>query len=126
MDLAIQEAINAFNKNNVPVGAVIVKNNNIISSAHNQDFWHAEILCIQKAQLILGKFLNDCSLFVTLEPCPMCLYACSLAHINSIVCGASRTDYRKDEKTKKIELIKNIKQEQCSALLKNYFNLKRL
>ena len=63
MQLAIEVAKQGLSKGFVPIGCVIVKDNNIISTSHNDDFWHAEILCIQKAQKTLSaKFLFDCKL----------------------------------------------------------------
>ena len=80
MNLAIREALIAYKKNEVPVGAVIVdENNNVISKAHNlvetynNPTFHAEVLAIDRALKTTGRrYLNNCSIWVTLEPCVMC------------------------------------------------------
>ncbi len=80
INLAIREALIGYKKNEVPVGAVIVdENNQVISKAHNlvetknSPFYHAEILVIQEALKVTGRrYLNNCSIWVTLEPCVMC------------------------------------------------------
>lgn len=121
MDIAIEEAQKALKKGLVPVGTVIVLNNEIISKSYNQDFWHAEILCIQKAQKKLGKFLEKTTIYSTLEPCPMCLYAIKLAKIKTIIFGTKNLNITKN----KVEIINNIKQNDCSDLLKKFFKTKR-
>lgn len=121
MDIAIEEAKKALKKGQVPVGSIIVLNNEIIAKSYNQDFWHAEILCIQKAQKKLGKFLENTTIYSTLEPCPMCLYAVKLAKIKTIIFGTKNLELTKN----KIEIINNIKQMQCSNLLKKFFKSKR-
>lgn len=95
MAQAIEEAKKALDKKEVPVGAVIVKNDKIIARAHNlretenQATYHAEILCIQEACNKLGTWrLDDCDLYVTLEPCPMCAGAIINARIRSVYFGA--------------------------------------
>lgn len=95
MAQAIEEAKKALDKNEVPVGTVIVKNDKIIARAHNlretenQATYHAEILCIQEACNKLGTWrLDDCDLYVTLEPCPMCAGAIINARIRSVYFGA--------------------------------------
>jgi tRNA(adenine34) deaminase len=96
----IQEALNqaqiAFIQGEVPVGAVIVKDNQIIAAAYNQNITlqdstaHAEILAIRKANQILKTHrLDDCDLYVSLEPCPMCAAAISLARIKRLYYAAS-------------------------------------
>ncbi len=96
MRRAIEEAKIAFQKDEVPVGAVIVSNNQIIARAHNltetlNDVTaHAEMQAITSAaNYIGGKYLNDCTLYVTLEPCQMCAGALYWSQISKIVIGAS-------------------------------------
>lgn len=96
MQMAMREARTAFDMEEVPVGAVIVARNQIISKAHNQvqllnDVTaHAEILAITAAEQSYGaKYLTDCTLYVTLEPCVMCAGALRWAQIGRIVYGAS-------------------------------------
>lgn len=88
---ALVEAHKAFKKNEVPIGAVIVRHQKIIARAHNLTekkgnfLAHAEILCIEKASKKLKtKYLKDCEIFITLEPCRMCEAAASLSRIESI------------------------------------------
>ena len=94
MQLALKEAERAFSKNEVPVGAVIVHNNTIIAKGHNQiemmndPTAHAEMIALTAAAAHLeNKFLKDCVLYVTMEPCPMCAGAIVLSRIPSIVFG---------------------------------------
>ena len=95
MQKAIEEAKLGLNKGEVPVGAVIVIDNKIIARAHNLTETlcdvtaHAEILAITAASNFLGsKYLHDCTLYVTLEPCPMCLGALYWSQISRIVYSA--------------------------------------
>jgi len=98
MKMALQEAHNAFEEGEIPVGAIITANNRIIAKAHNQvqrlnDVTaHAEMLAITAAQNYLGsKYLNDCTLYVTLEPCIMCGGALYWSQLNRLVIGAKDT-----------------------------------
>ena len=91
---AIKEAKKAFNKNEVPIGVVIVKGNKLISKAHNireksqNALHHAEILAINKACRKLKSWrLNDCTMYVTLEPCSMCAGAILNARLKKVVIG---------------------------------------
>ncbi len=93
---ALIQARLAFEQGEVPVGAVMVKNNQIIAAAYNQNIAlqdstaHAEILAIREANKILKTHrLDDCDLYVTLEPCPMCAAAISLARIRRLYYAAS-------------------------------------
>ncbi len=95
MEEAIKEAWNAFHKGEVPVGAVIVRDGKILSRAHNlrevchQATAHAELLAIQEACTKLGSWrLEDCDLYVTLEPCPMCAGAIINARVRTVYFGA--------------------------------------
>ena len=92
---ALKEAQKAFDEQEVPVGAVVVSNNRIIARAHNQTETlndvtaHAEMLAITAAANYLGgKYLTDCSLYVTLEPCVMCAGALSWSQIGKVVYAA--------------------------------------
>ena len=94
IDFALKEAKKAFFKNEVPVGAVIVKNGKIIAKAHNKKikyndiFNHAEIIAIKKATKIIGDWrLNECDMYVTLEPCPMCAGAIRESRIRKVYIG---------------------------------------
>lgn len=136
MKKALQEAETAFEKDEVPVGAVIVVANRIIARAYNltellNDVTaHAEMQAITAASNYLGgKYLNECTLYVTLEPCQMCAGALYWSQIGRIVYGAT------DEKrgctamgTKlhpKTKIEGGILQEECGQLLKRFFIEKR-
>lgn len=134
----MQEAINIakISGNDLPIGAVLVKNGEIIAKAHNEKEHkkdvtaHAEILAIQDGQRFLNTtILSDCELYVTLEPCPMCSWAILNSRISKVFFGAydtiygalgSAMDLRKNLNSK-TEVIGGIKEEECSTLLKNYF-----
>lgn len=95
MELALEEAKQAAERNEVPVGAVIVKDSKVISSAGNRTIElgdvtaHAEILAIREASKLLGnERLTDCDLYVTLEPCAMCAAAISFARIRRLYFAA--------------------------------------
>jgi len=94
MKLALQEANKAFEEGEIPIGAVIVGNNQILSKAHNliellnDPTAHAEMQAITSAtEVIGGKYLNDCTIYVTVEPCAMCAGALFWAQIGRIVFG---------------------------------------
>lgn len=134
---ALKEAHKALEADEVPVGAVIVANNKIIARAHNYTerlndvTAHAEMQAITAAtNAIGGKYLTDCILYVTLEPCVMCAGALQWSQITKIVYGA------KDEKrgyTKlnqnvlhpKTTVIGGVMEDECSIILKNFFASKR-
>lgn len=94
MALALEQAKIALSKNEIPVGAVVTMGKEIIASAHNltvahsNPVAHAEVLAMNEARAKLGvKYLNECSLYVTLEPCPMCSGAIILNRLSSVVFG---------------------------------------
>ncbi len=142
MSLAIQEAKKAEEIDEVPIGAIIVKDGKVIARAHNlkekkkMSYAHAEILAIQKASKKLGNYyLNECDLYVTLEPCMMCTGNIILSRVRTIYYGT------KDPKggcvdsliqvndIKKINhhpiVVSGILQEQCASLLTEFFHKKR-
>lgn len=95
MEKAIEMAKVAISKDEIPVGCLIVSNNEIIASSHNETelyknaSQHAEIVCIERATKQLdSKYLNECDLYVTLEPCPMCAAAIVLSKIRNVYFGA--------------------------------------
>lgn len=130
---AIREAEIALEKGEVPIGAVIECQGRIIARAHNMvetlsdPTAHSEMLAITAAtNAIGGKYLDDCTLYVTLEPCPMCAAALYLSHIKKIVYGAS--DPKRGYSTisekllhPKTEVISGAMEQQCSELLKTFF-----
>ena len=139
MDKAIAEARKAESKTEVPIGCVIVKEGKVIARAHNlresaQDpAAHAELLAIRKAAKKLGAWrLLDCSLYVTLEPCLMCMGAIILARIPQVVFGCfdpkagaagSLYDLSNDPRLNhRCELISNVRGQECSNLLTSFFS----
>jgi tRNA(adenine34) deaminase len=137
MNEALKEARKAFEADEVPVGAVIVADNKIIARAHNYTerlndvTAHAEMQAITSAaNAIGGKYLNDCTLYVTLEPCLMCAGALHWSHITKIVFGASdeKKGYSKINQTvlhPKTVIVKGILENECSTILKDFFLSKR-
>lgn len=136
MKKALQEAEEAFDKGEIPVGAVVVINNRIIARSHNltellNDVTaHAEMQAITaSANFLGGKYLKNCTLYVTLEPCQMCAGALYWSQITKIVCGAS------DEKRgframgtqlhPKTEIIFGIMEQECANLMTTFFKNKR-
>ena len=96
MRLALEEAQQAATEGEIPVGAVLVKDGSIIARAHNRrendhdPTAHAEMLCMREAAKILGDWrLRGCTLYVTLEPCPMCAGAMVMSQLGSCVYGAA-------------------------------------
>lgn len=136
MKKALQEANYAFEKGEVPVGAIIVLKNQIIARAHNltetlNDVTaHAEMQAFTAAADFLGgKYLKDCTLYVTLEPCQMCAGASYWAQLDKIVFGASDPERGfvnlKTTLHPKTKLISGILENECSQLLKRFFIEKR-
>lgn len=143
MKLAIQEAKKAEAKNEVPIGAVIVLNGEVIASSHNlressqNAITHAEILAIQEACEKVGSWrLEEAILYVTLEPCPMCSGAIILSRIKKVVYGASDpkagcagtlmnllNDPRFNHQS---EVVSGILETECSTLLSDFFKSIRL
>jgi tRNA(adenine34) deaminase len=134
---ALKEAKKAFDADEIPVGAIVVCNNRIIARAHNlterlNDVTaHAEMQAITSAANFLnGKYLNECTMYITLEPCVMCAGALSWSQIGKIVYGASDTKRGFNLVGNKIlhpktELISGIIADECSELLKTFFQKKR-
>ena len=142
MTAAMKEAEEAYKKNEVPVGAVIVKKDTIIARAHNQvemlqdPTAHAEIIAIGAAASYLGTWrLGGCTLYVTLEPCPMCAGAIVLARLERLVfgsfdpkMGACSTIYNivQDQRLNhRVEVISGILEDDSRFLLREFFAKKR-
>lgn len=132
----------AFDEKEVPVGAVIVKDNRIVGRGYNQTerltdaTAHAEILAISAACTTLeSKYLHDCTLYVTLEPCPMCAGALVWSKISRIVFGASDTNAgacgtvfniaSNQKLNHQIEIIQGVLEEDCEWLMKQFFKDRR-
>lgn len=136
MRIALAEADDAYCEDEIPVGAVVVANGKVISKAHNltetlKDVTaHAEILAITAAENALGaKYLPECTLYVTLEPCLMCAGAIAHAHIGRVVFGAD--DPKKGYSTllgkfpSKAEIVKGVLADEASKMLKDFFKDRR-
>lgn len=136
MGQALKEAQIAFDKGEVPVGAVAVVNKKIIARAHNQTETltdvtaHAEILAITAAANYLGgKYLDDCTLYVTLEPCVMCAGALYWSQLSRLVFAASddKRGFRAHQIRlhPKTEFSSGLMEEKAATLLKVFFSQKR-
>ena len=137
MKQALLEAQKAFEQGEIPVGAVVVCENQIIARAHNQTELlndvtaHAEMLAITAAADNLGnKYLHDCTLYITLEPCPMCAGAIGWSQIGKIVYGASDDKkgfmiYGKRMLHPKTKVEFGIMNEECAGLMSSFFGEKR-
>lgn len=137
MKQALLEAKCAIEEDEIPVGAVIVCGERIIARAHNlterlSDVTaHAEMQAITAASEYLGgKYLNDCTLYVTVEPCIMCAGALGWSQIGRIVYGAGdeKRGFRRfapQALHPKTELISGVMEEECASLMKEFFQRKR-
>lgn len=137
MRKALDEARVAFDMDEIPVGAVVVCQNRIIAGAHNLTerlcdvTAHAEMQAITAAANSLGgKYLTDCTLYVTLEPCVMCAGAIGWAQIGRVVFGAAddKRGYRRfapEALHPKTEVTSGVLADACSALLREFFAKKR-
>lgn len=136
MKLALQEAQIALEKDEVPIGCIIVSNNRVIAKAHNltealNDVTaHAEMQAITSAANYLGgKYLQNCTLYVTLEPCVMCCGALNWSQISKVVIGARDEQRGFINKNlslhPKTELVVGVMENECSDLVKNFFKSKR-
>ena len=135
---ALKEAQKAYDQEEVPIGAVVVLNGEIIGRGHNlrekeQDATlHAEIKAIRQANQHLGSWrLEDCELFVTLEPCPMCSGAMSLARMKKVVFGAfdpkagtagTFMNLLQDSRfNHQVEVEQGVLEEECQEILRSFF-----
>lgn len=142
MRAALEQAEIAFKNNEVPVGAIIVEDQKIISSAYNGNLTkkdptaHAEILALRKAAEIKGTSrLDNCDLYVTLEPCAMCAAAISLARIRRVYYAASDKKFGAVENGVRFfsssscfhrpEVYSGISEEESRKLLQDFFKMKR-
>ncbi|GAK74430.1 nucleoside deaminase [Nonlabens sp. Asnod3-H03] len=136
MKKALQEAQTALDRGEIPVGAVIVTQNRIIAKGHNLTETltdvtaHAEMQAITAgASFIGGKYLKDCTIYITLEPCQMCAGALYWSQISNIVYGASdeHRGYIKmgTQLHPKTKVVSGILEEECSAILNEFFARKR-
>lgn len=132
MKMAIMQAKKALKNNEVPVGAVIIKNNKIISKAYNKkekaknSTKHAEIIAISKACKKLKNWrLEDCEIYVTMEPCMMCSGAIEQSRIKKIIYGVKNENYGCTDKLKNVEIISQVCEEECKNLIQSFFRKRR-
>ena len=137
MRRALDEARQALEEGEIPIGAVVVAKGRIISRAHNQTETlndvtaHAEMLAITAAANALGgKYLTDCTLYVTVEPCPMCAGAIGWAQVPRIVYGTAdeKRGYRRYAPNvlhPRANAIGGILEEECRQLMRDFFKSKR-
>jgi len=138
MKQALKEAQKAYDKLEIPVGAVIVKDNKIIAKAHNlketkkSATAHAEILAIQKANKKLNNWrLLDCDMYVTLEPCQMCMGAIISSRVRNIYIGTldpkkqEQIDIEEYRRKYGVNIEIGILKDECEYILKDFFKILR-
>ena len=142
LNIAFREAEKSLKINEIPVGAVIVKNGVVISKGHNLKenknsvLYHAELIAIEKASKKIKNWrLNDCDMYVTLEPCEMCASAIKQARISNIYCALSNDDKKihdnvlrilnKDKSNSCVNLINDLNSDYEKYLLNSFFTVKR-
>ena len=143
MKKALREAERAFEQGEVPIGAVVVKNGQLVGRGHNlvetlrDPTAHAEMIAITAACETLGnKFLDGCTLYVTLEPCPMCAGALVWARLQRLVFGAfddkagsASTLYNIPQDARlnhQVEVVSGVEAEQAQGLLQDFFRQRRI
>lgn len=142
LDIAFDEAEKSYNINEVPVGAVIVKDNQIISMAHNLkesnmcSIYHAEMIAIKEAAKKLHNWrLYDCDIYVTLDPCPMCASAIKQSRIKNVYSANNNSDFENieiiekifaaDKNNPSINFVSNLDVYKSTSLLQKFFNKQR-
>lgn len=140
--MAIEEAKRALEENEVPVGCVIVKNDQILALSHNMKEQmnsatkHAEILAIEEASSKLNNWrLDDCDVYITLEPCPMCASALKQARVSHIFCGLSNSDSKNyeivlkilasDKNNASVPIVNDLAVEKVERIMKDFFRGRR-
>ncbi len=133
MRMALNEAERALDKREVPIGAIVVAGDRVIGRGHNlvetlcDATAHAEMQAITAAMSTLGgKYLNDCTLYVTVEPCVMCGGALAWSQIGRVVYGAADakrgySTYSERIMHPKTEVVKGVLKEECEALMSEFF-----
>ncbi len=135
MKQALRQAENAFAEEEVPIGAIVVADNQIIGKGYNQveklndPTAHAEMLAITAASGYLNsKYLNECTLYVTVEPCVMCYGAIRNARIKNIVIGCMEPKHGFTNfvnNAQKLNVLKGVLEEESSMLMRTFFESKR-
>ena len=134
---ALKEAHNAFDEDEVPIGAVVVWNGRVIARGHNMTerlhdpSAHAEMIAMTAAtEAMGGKYLDECTLYVTVEPCPMCAGAMNWAQVGKVVYGAADpkrgfTKFTPSLLHPKTEVVSGVLAEECGGLVSEFFRNKR-
>lgn len=142
MDVALEEARAALEHDDVPVGAVVVRDGELLAAAHNRrevdtdPTAHAEVLAIRAAAAAIGSWrLEGCTLYVTLEPCTMCAGAIVLARVPTVVFGADDPkagaagtlwDVLDDDRLNhRCEVVRGVRAGECGDLLRTFFRARR-
>ena len=141
MDIAYKEAEKAYRLGEVPVGCVITYNDKLLIKTHNLKekkncaLYHAEILAIKKASKLLNSWrLDECDMYITLDPCVMCAGAIKNARIKNLYCGTNNFYSNKEliksileekDNNSVVNFESNIDEERCSKILKDFFANKR-
>ncbi|WP_408628610.1 tRNA adenosine(34) deaminase TadA [Anaeromicropila herbilytica] len=140
---AIKQAKKAYNIDEVPIGCVVVYENKIIARAYNKrntkknTLAHAEIIAIDKASKVLGDWrLEDCSMYITLEPCPMCAGAIVQSRMKEVIIGSMNPKagcagsiinlLQMEEFNHQVQLKTGVLEEECTLLLKDFFKSLRV
>ncbi|WP_425059276.1 tRNA-specific adenosine deaminase [Sporomusa carbonis] len=142
MGLALVEAQKAFDLGEVPIGAVLVMDNQVIATAHNmRELWHdatahAEVIAIREACRVLKRWrLTGATLYVTIEPCPMCAGALVMSRVDRLVYGSP--DYKagaveslfnvaqNSALNHRLEVTAGVRAEECAAIMKEFFRQRR-
>lgn len=132
MKIALKLAKKALKHGEVPVGAIIVKDNKIISKAYNKKekiydvIKHAEIIAISKACRKLKNWrLENCEMYVTMEPCMMCSGAIEQSRLKKIIYGVKNENYGYVHNLKNIEIISQVCENECKELVQSFFKKRR-
>jgi tRNA(adenine34) deaminase len=142
MAIALREAHRGLDEDEVPVGAVVTHQGRVVARAHNRPIHlndptaHAEVLALRRAARKLGNYrLNDCVLYVTIEPCAMCAGAIVQARLRRVVFGASDRNagaggsalkvLNHSKLNHRVEVVKGVMAEDCAAVLQRFFREKR-
>ena len=142
LDIAFEYAEKAYSNNEVPIGAVIVKNNEIIGYGYNSKeennsvLKHAELIAIEKASEYLNNWrLEDCDIYVTLDPCPMCASAIKQSRIRNVYSALNNTDenyleiiesiFNSDNTNPSVNFISNLAVDKSKNLLNSFFKKQR-
>jgi tRNA(adenine34) deaminase len=142
MEMALTEAKLAFNDGEIPIGCVIVCDDKIIATSHNtkqncnNSLHHAEMLALDKAMEVLGtKYLNDCTMYLTIEPCAMCAGAMINCRLKTLVfgarepktgCAGSCYNLLNDSRfNHRVETLEGVMEEECASIMREFFISRR-